>query len=161
MAVLGPLQVKIPRPGSYLLTIHLDGQDAGSQTITKPLAIRSPDLDAARDLTDEQVAADAADLDQRLATTTDANERRTLLKGRQELEWLQHEKGTARPFEAPDERYQHLPGDAGGDAAVPGASGRAARDLGGPRSPLHRRHRERHGAVVLAVRNQACGEATR
>jgi hypothetical protein len=109
MAVLGPLLVKIPRPGSYLLSIHLDGQDAGSQIITKPLAIRSPDLDAARDLTDEQVAADAADLDRRLATTTDPNERRTLLRGRQELEWLQHERGTERPFDAPDERYQRLP----------------------------------------------------
>jgi hypothetical protein len=69
----------------------------------------SLDLDAMRELTDDQVAVNAADFDRRLAATTDANERKTLRKGRQELEWLQHERGTERPFEAPDERYQRLP----------------------------------------------------
>jgi hypothetical protein len=107
--VLGPVPVELPRLGAYQLTWQLRGRDTETRTITRPLAVRAPDLDAARGLTDEQVAADAANLDRRLATTTDASERKILLKGRQELEWLQHERGTARPFEAPDERYQRLP----------------------------------------------------
>jgi A nuclease of the HNH/ENDO VII superfamily with conserved WHH len=110
--VLGPVPVEIPRLGAYQLTWQLRGRDTETRTITRPLAIRAPDLDAARGLTDAQVAADAASFDRRLATlatTTDASERRILLRGRQELEWLQHERGTARPFEAPDERYQRLP----------------------------------------------------
>lgn len=107
--VLGPLQVKIPRPGGYRLAVEFHGGEAGSQTITKTLAVRSPDLDAARELTDDQVSADAGDLDRRLATTTDPSARKTLVRGRQELEWLQHERGTERQFEPPDERYQRLP----------------------------------------------------
>ncbi|HWO19371.1 MAG TPA: HNH endonuclease [Kofleriaceae bacterium] len=109
--VLGPVPVELPRLGAYCFTVQLRGRDTETRTITRPLSIRAPDLDAARGLTDEQVAADATSLDRRLATTTDASERRILRKGRHELEWLQHERGTARPFEAPDERYQRLPSE--------------------------------------------------
>jgi hypothetical protein len=100
----GPLQPQEISPGKRTLT-----EMAYPPAPPSVQTIRALDLDATRDLTDEQVAADAAELDRRLATATDPSERKTLRKGRQALEWLQHERGTARPFEAPDERYQRLP----------------------------------------------------
>jgi len=90
----GPfLVIPLDGPADRWIEVEFDAGAKGHRRLTKMLAIRTPDLNTLRNLTDEELQTEGSALDSQIATETDPALRDTALQGKREMEWLASERG--------------------------------------------------------------------
>lgn len=105
------LPITVPKSGDYRARLFLNSGRPSERILTRRIEVRTPDVDSARDLTDEELVAEQENIEEQLAAEADPARRETLLKGRGEMEWLAHERDLPRKPEPVMDEWEGLPSE--------------------------------------------------